>query len=127
MAIENGLIIKKGDKIYESKELRTKALQIVGFKKFILEYSLIRDRELQEVKIWEEYLVVAHLLGIAKKVRKNLKKRQVLHLPSLFLLVDSIVKCCTNSSAVLRVLGDMKADIIKFFQCRKYFFALGQE
>lgn len=74
MAIENGLIIKKGDKIYESKELRTKALQIVGFKKFILEYSLIRDRELQEVKIWEEYLVVAHLLGIAKKVRKNLKK-----------------------------------------------------
>lgn len=73
-AIKNGLIKSKNGKIIESEELRNKALQLAGFKKFLLDYSLIYQRELQEVKLWEDYLVIAHLLGIATQVRRNLKK-----------------------------------------------------
>ena len=73
-AINDGLIASKDGKIYETPELRNKLLQIAGFKKFILDFSLIKERELQEVKIWEDYLVIAQLLGIAKQVRRNLKK-----------------------------------------------------
>lgn len=74
LAINSGLITSENGEIYETQELRTKALQLAGFKKFILNYSLIKERELQEVKIWEDYLVIAHLLGIAKQVRRNLKQ-----------------------------------------------------
>lgn len=73
-AIDNGLIISENGKIYETPELRAKALQIEGFRKFILDESFINKRELQEVKIWEDYLIIAHLLGVAKQVRKNLKQ-----------------------------------------------------
>lgn len=73
-AIRNGLIRSKNGEIFETEELRNKALQLAGFKKFLIDYSLIHQRELQEVKLWEDYLVIAHLLGIATQVRNNLKK-----------------------------------------------------
>ena len=50
------------------------AINIKGFKRFLLEFSEIGDRSSIEVKTWEEYLIFAELLGIAKKVRKELKE-----------------------------------------------------
>ena len=58
--------------IYEiSQELREDAVQIAGLKRFLLDYTLIKEREAIEVHLFEEYLIFAQMLGIAKKVAKQ--------------------------------------------------------
>lgn len=44
-----------------------------AFKKYMLHFSLLKDRELPELKLWEKYLVFATAFGISKKVIKKLK------------------------------------------------------
>ncbi len=48
--------------------------EIAGFKKYMLDFSLIDERKVAEVDIWREYLVYAQLLGIADTVADQLKK-----------------------------------------------------
>lgn len=50
------------------------ALQMAGLKKFLNDFSNIKDRESVEVILWEEYLMYAQILGIAEKVAKEFKK-----------------------------------------------------
>ena len=78
--VDEGLLIKKKAtflKIFKydtyeiSQELREDAVQIAGLKKFLLDYTLIKEREAIEVHLFEEYLILAQMLGIAKKVAKQ--------------------------------------------------------
>ncbi len=78
--VEEGLLIKKKATflkifkydIYEiSQELREDAVQIAGLKRFLLDYTLIKEKEAIEVHLFEEYLIFAQMLGIAKKVAKQ--------------------------------------------------------
>lgn len=55
------------DKIYEQ------GLQVAGLKKFLNDFSNIKDRSAIEVKLWDEYLMYAQIFGIAKKVAKEFK------------------------------------------------------
>lgn len=80
--IAEGLIIEKEKthfkffvrEYYEATpELKEKALQIAGLKRYLKEYTLIKDREPIEVKLFEEYLIYAQMMGIAKKVSKDFK------------------------------------------------------
>ena len=50
------------------------ANSVFGLKKFLQEFTLSSERDIQEVTIWKEYLVYAMLYGIADQVSKNLKK-----------------------------------------------------
>lgn len=52
---------------------RTKARELVGFKKFLEEFTLVSERDTSEVVLWQDYLVFASLFGIADKVAKQLK------------------------------------------------------
>ena len=54
-------------------ELKNEALQIAGLKRYLLDYSLIKEREAIEVTLFEYYLIYAQMLGIAKKVAKQFK------------------------------------------------------
>lgn len=54
-------------------KLKEEAIKIAGFKRYLIDYSLINEREPIEVKLFEEYLVYAQMMGIAKKVAKNFK------------------------------------------------------
>jgi hypothetical protein len=54
--------------------LRNEALKLLGLKRFLSEFSLIREKTVFEVRLWEDYLIFAQLLGIAKKVREQLSK-----------------------------------------------------
>lgn len=54
----------------DEKELTKKLL---GLKEFLKDYSLIDEKKHIEVKIWEQYLIYAQLLGITKKVNKQMK------------------------------------------------------
>ncbi len=52
---------------------KEKAWQLVGFKKYLQDYTLLKERHTEEVVLWRDYLCLAALFGIAKKVAKELK------------------------------------------------------
>jgi len=54
-------------------EGKAKARELVGFKKFLEEFTLVSERETMEVTMWQDYLVFASLFGIADKVAKQLQ------------------------------------------------------
>lgn len=47
---------------------------LFGFKKYLQDYTLIKDRSPNEVQLWDEYLVFASLFGIADKVARDFKQ-----------------------------------------------------
>ena len=80
--VQEGLIVKKEVttmKIFKStkyevtNELTEIAMQLAGLKKYLKEYTLIKEREAIEVQLFENYLVYAQLMGIAKEVAKEFK------------------------------------------------------
>lgn len=48
--------------------------EILGLKRFLLDFSLIHERGVQETVIWQDYLIYAHLLGIADQVAPQIRK-----------------------------------------------------
>lgn len=84
----------------------------MGFKKFLLEFGRMDEKDLPEVYLWEKYLVYATSLGIADKVSKILKVRinnmsdsEFNDLPILYCynmgfgdsITNSIVSSCNNA------------------------------
>ena len=77
--VSEGLITEEvkafGIKTYlVNDNMRDLALQMAGLKKFLNEFSNIKERESIEVTLWEEYLMYAQIFGIAKKVAKEFKE-----------------------------------------------------
>ena len=61
-------------RVYEATpELKQEAIELAGLKRYLKEYTLIKDREAIEVKLFEEYLIYAQIMGIAKEVAKEFK------------------------------------------------------
>jgi len=58
--------------IIYSYKVKEEIEQIVGFKLFLEEMSSIDEKEVMEVKLWEDYLIFASVLGLADKVEKQL-------------------------------------------------------
>ena len=54
--------------------LRQDAKRLLGLKKFLLDYSLMEEKQHIEVKTWGNYLIYAQLLGISDKVNKQFSK-----------------------------------------------------
>lgn len=54
-------------------ELKQEALELAGLKRYLKDYTLIHEREAVEVQLFEEYLIFAQIMGIAKKVAKEFK------------------------------------------------------
>lgn len=54
-------------------ELKYEAYKLAGLKRYLKDYTLIKDREAIEVTLFEEYLIFAQLMGIAKEVAKEFK------------------------------------------------------
>ena len=52
---------------------QAEARKVVGFRKFLEDFTIIGERASQEVALWNDYLVFAALYGIADKVAKELK------------------------------------------------------
>ena len=50
------------------------AEQMAGLKKFLKEFTLIKEREPLEVTLWNEYLMYAQIFGIADEVAEQFKK-----------------------------------------------------
>ncbi len=75
--IHNTTIMKDGKnrkvKLVSDK-VREEAIHLKGLKKFLLDFSMIAEREYFEVTIWEEYLIFAQLMGIAEKIEEQFSK-----------------------------------------------------
>ena len=80
--VQEGLIEEKEDakmKIFKNKkyvatrELKQEAIELAGLKRYLNEYTLIKQREAIEVQLFEEYLIFAQIMGIAQKVAKQFK------------------------------------------------------
>ena len=52
---------------------KEKACELVGFKKYLEDFTLLKERHTEEVVLWNDYLCLAALFGIAEKVAKELK------------------------------------------------------
>ena len=80
--VEEGIIEVREEaklKIFKSQvyvatpELKKEAIELAGLKRYLNEYTLIKEREAIEVQLFEEYLIFAQIMGIAKKVAKQFK------------------------------------------------------
>lgn len=81
--VSEGLIVssqKKAFKLFKytcysaTTELRNETLKLAGLKRYLLDYTLIKDREAIEVTLFEDYLIYAQMMGIAKKVAEEFKE-----------------------------------------------------
>lgn len=80
--IEKGLvtkeIVKKGliktAKYTEDEQIFEQALKLYGLKKYLTEFSNMKEKTVMEVKLWEDYLIFAQMFGIAKEVAAQFKK-----------------------------------------------------
>lgn len=63
---------KAGSKWTESGQ--AKARETYGFKKFLGDFTNMKDKTSIEVNMWQEYMVYGALFGIADKVAKELKE-----------------------------------------------------
>ena len=52
---------------------KEQARNVVGFKNFLNDFTLVDQRETAEAPLWKEYLVYAALFGIADRVARQLK------------------------------------------------------
>ena len=52
---------------------QNEARKLLGLKKFLLDFTLIKEKEAVEAVLWKEYLVFGALYGIAETVAKQLK------------------------------------------------------
>lgn len=68
-------LIKNGDLVRNqlSDSGRQKARGLVGFRKYLQDFTLLNERHAQEVVLWQDYLCFAALFGIADEVAKELK------------------------------------------------------
>ena len=58
--------LSKNERVVASRQ--ETATQLLGLKKYLLDFSLIGERDIKEMTLWKEYLVYATLFGIADKV-----------------------------------------------------------
>ena len=64
------LLETKCDKQY----IERNAADLYGLKAFLKDFSLLGERSMMEVKLWDEYMVYAEFFGLADEVRAEMKK-----------------------------------------------------
>lgn len=69
--IRDHYMTKSGKFLPEGQE---QARTLAGLKKFLLDFTLVSEREAAEAVLWKEYMVYGALLGIADKVAAQLKE-----------------------------------------------------
>ena len=72
----------EGGKVFKYKyhqylitdKVREEAIKMKGLKEYLKEFSRIQEKQPIEVKLWNEYLIYAQILGMAKEVMDQFKK-----------------------------------------------------
>lgn len=53
---------------------KNEVLKLFGLRQFLKDFTLVKERGMVEVKLWNDYLVYATLFGMDKQVRRDFKK-----------------------------------------------------
>lgn len=68
----------RGNKCRRAKDLTPRGQQqrneLLGLKRYLLDFSLLAERDVKETFLWQEYMVYATLLGVAKQVMEQLRR-----------------------------------------------------
>ena len=106
----NKIEVKSGRRKYvATNELKQEAEELLGLKRFLLEYTLIGRREPIEVKLFEEYLVFAQMMGIAEQVAKEFKELypEIIE-QSSFDTYENIIRISTYSTNYARAVDNAR-------------------
>lgn len=68
----NVYVIHKSKKNVLTKKGKKEQLELIKLKNYITEYSLIKDRDLNSVIIWDNYLAYATAFGIPSKITNSI-------------------------------------------------------
>jgi len=72
--------IKPMNKSYVmDEEIYNDSVKLLGLKKYLMNFSSINEKEINDVHIWEDYLIYANLFGIADRINKKMQN----HYPNL--------------------------------------------
>ena len=112
---QNNISDGKTLKTLEAKDVR----EVFGLKKFLKDFTLIKDRGTVEVKLWNNYLIFASLYGIADQVYKDFK--QVC--PEYFTLSQEMRQF---QDATPVVLWDTIGDTSRYFNQSAFNYASGR-
>lgn len=82
------------------------AVQLLGFKNYLSDFTLVSEREAAEVKLWKQYMIYATLFGIADKVSASFKKLY----PEIYATYVSEIGL--GSMASFNVVSDIGASFI---------------
>ena len=63
-----------GSSLRYSDKGKDEAKKLYGFRRFLQEFTLIKERSTPEVSLWQDYMVFGALFGIADKVGKELQE-----------------------------------------------------
>jgi len=66
-----------------SKKGQQELDEVLGLKRFLLDFSLIQERGVKETVIWQDYMVYALLLGIADKLAPQIRELYPEAIPQL--------------------------------------------
>lgn len=66
-----GLI--RSDETVLTQQGKLQVRQLLGFQKYLKDFTIVNERKAVEVELWDEYLVFAVLFGIADEVAKEFK------------------------------------------------------
>ena len=56
------------------KEHRKDLVRMQGYANFLKDFTIVDEREIQEVSLWKDYLIYATLFGMGKEVLKKMKE-----------------------------------------------------
>ncbi len=59
---------------YDRKYIKRHAADVFGLKAFLKDFSLLNERSVMEVSLWDDYMVYAEFFGVADKVRAEMAK-----------------------------------------------------
>lgn len=69
-------LVQKKNRGKELAELTDRGKELleetIGFKKYLEDFTLLNERDMIEVEIWDDYLIYASMFGIADKVAKEM-------------------------------------------------------
>lgn len=83
--------------------------EILGLKRFLLDFSLIHERGVRETVIWQDYMIYALLLGIADKV-----------LPQIQALYPDALPQIQHFERYMRYAGSYNAILYKAYREEQY-------
>ena len=62
------------DKKVSEDYIKSNAADLFALRSFLKDFTLLNERGMMEVKLWDEYMVYAEFFGLADEVRKNMAR-----------------------------------------------------